>query len=90
MIYKDAYMDSLLNKTIGETIKKYRYQKGMSLKDLSNKLGNKVSRQTISTYETGRSKIRISMFVDICKALDIDPSETLEEISMRYFRNAKL
>lgn len=90
MIYKDSYMDSLLNKIIGETLKKYREQKGYSLEELSNKINNKVSRQTLSTYEFGRSKIKISMFVDICNALDVNPSEVLEEISMKYFKNAKL
>ena len=90
VIYKDSYMDSLLNKIIGETLKKYREQKGYSLEELSNKINNKVSRQTLSTYEFGRSKIKISMFVDICNALDVNPSEVLEEISMKYFKNAKL
>lgn len=90
MIYKDSYMDSLLNKIIGETLKKYRELKGYSLEELSNKIDNKVSRQTLSTYEFGRSKIRISMFVDICKALDVEPNDMLEEISMKYFKNAKL
>ena len=83
-------MDSLLNKIIGETLKKYRELKGYSLEELSNKIGNKVSRQTLSTYEFGRSKIKISMFVDICKALDVEPNDMLEEISMKYFKNAKL
>lgn len=90
MIHKDIYMDSLLNKIIGETIKKYREQKGYSLEELSNRINNKVSRQTLSTYETGRSKIKISMFTDICNALGLNPSEVLEEISIRYFRNAKM
>lgn len=90
MIYKDSYMDSLLNKIIGETLKKYRELKGYSLEELSNKIDNKVSRQTLSTYEFGRSKIKISMFVDICKALDVEPNDMLEEISMKYFKNAKL
>lgn len=83
-------MDSLLNKIIGETLKKYRELKGYSLEELSNKIDNKVSRQTLSTYEFGRSKIKISMFVDICKALDVEPNDMLEEISMKYFKNAKL
>lgn len=90
MIYKDLYMDSLLNKIIGETLKKYRELKGYSLEELSNRIDNKVSRQTLSTYEFGRSKIKISMFVDICKALDVKPNDMLEEISMKYFKNAKL
>ena len=90
MLYKDRYMDSMLNKIIGDTLKKYREEKNLSLEQLSNKLNNKVSRQTLSTYENGRSKLKISMFFDICKALQVDPNEVFEEINMKYFKNAKL
>ena len=90
MIHKDAYMDSLLNKIIGDTLKKYREQSKISLEELSNRINNKVSRQTLSTYELGRSKIKISMFIDICNALGVSPNELVEEISMKYFKNAKM
>lgn len=90
MIHKDAYMDSLLNKIIGETLKKYREKNKISLEELSNRINNKVSRQTLSTYELGRSKIKISMFVDICNALGVSPNDLVEEISMKYFKNAKM
>lgn len=90
MIHKDAYMDSLLNKIIGETLKRYREERGLTLEELGNKLNDKVSRQTLSTYETGRSKIKTQRFIDICKALNIDPAEVLEEINIRYLKNSKL
>lgn len=90
MIYKDRYMDSMLNKIIGDTLKKYRESKNMTLEQLSNKLNNKVSRQTLSTYETGRSKIKISMYLAICEVLQLDPSEVFDEINIKYFRNSKL
>lgn len=90
MIYKDRYMDSLLNKTIGEVLKKKREEKNMSLEQLSNKINNCVSRQTLSTYESGRSKIRIDMFIKICEALQLDPNEVYDEISMQFFKRAKL
>lgn len=90
MIHKDAYMDSLLNKIIGETLKKYREKNKISLEELSKRINNKVSRQTLSTYELGRSKIKISMFVDICNALGVSPNDLVEEISMKYFKNAKM
>lgn len=89
MIYKDRYMDSLLNKIIGETLKKEREKKNLSLEQLAEKL-NKVSRQTLSTYETGRSKIRIDMFIDICHVLGINPNELFDEINIKYIKNAKL
>lgn len=90
MIYKDRYMDSLLNKIIGEEIKKARESKNWSLEELASKLKTKISRQTLSTYETGRSKIKISTFLEICEVLGIEPSELFDEINMKYFKNAKL
>lgn len=90
MIHKDAYMDSLLNKIIGETLKKYREKNNLSLEELSNKIGNKVSRQTLSTYETGRSKIKTSMFIDICNALGVNADDLLEEINIKYIKHSKL
>ena len=89
MIHKDRYMDSLLNKIIGESLKKARENKGMSLEQLADRL-NRVSRQTLSTYETGRSKIRIDMFLDICHVLGINANELFDEINIRYIKNAKL
>ena len=90
MIHKDSYMDSPLNKIIGEELKKIREQAGLSLEELSNKIGNKVSRQTLSTYESGRSKIKIDMFIEICKATGANPNEVYENINIRYFKNAKI
>ena len=90
MIHKDSYMDSPLNKIIGEELKKIREQAGLTLEELSNKIGNKVSRQTLSTYESGRSKIKIDMFIEICNATGSNPNEVYENINIRYFKNAKL
>lgn len=90
MIHKDIYMDSLLNKIIGEELKKIRENAGLSLEELANKIKNVVSRQTLSTYESGRSKIRIDMFLLICNAVGQNPSDVYENINIRYFKNAKL
>lgn len=88
MIYKDSYMDSTLNKIIGEALKKEREKANLTLEQLANKLP--VSRQTLSTYETGRSKIKISMFIDICNVLGVDPKELFDEINLKYYKNAKI
>lgn len=90
MIYKDIYIDSSFNKIVGLQLKKIREDNNVSLEELSNKLNNKLSRQTLSTYETGRSKIKVSVFIDICNALGYNPEEVFDEINMKYFKNAKL
>lgn len=90
MIYKDIYIDSSFNKIVGLQLKKIREDNNVSLEELSNKLNNKLSRQTLSTYETGRSKIKVSVFIDICNALGYSPDEVFEEINIRYLKSAKL
>ena len=88
MLYKDRYMDSLFNQTLGEVLKKKREERNLSLEQLANRLDNEVSRQTLSTYESGRSKIRIDMFLKVCKALNYDPNETYDEVTMLFFKKS--
>lgn len=88
MLYKDRYMDSLFNQTLGEVLKKKREERNLSLEQLANRLDNEVSRQTLSTYESGRSKIRIDMFLKVCKALNYDPNEIYDEVTMLFFKKS--
>ena len=88
MLYKDRYMDSLFNQTLGEVLKKKREERNLSLEQLANRLENEVSRQTLSTYESGRSKIRIDMFLKVCKALNYDPNEIYDEVTMLFFKKS--
>ena len=90
MIHKDSYIDSDFNRTVGNMLKKAREDKGLSLEELASKIDNKVSRQTLSTYENGRSKIKLSIFLEICKALNLNPEEFFDDINLKYYKNAKL
>lgn len=90
MIHKDSYVDSEFNRIVGLELKRIREQHNLSLEELSNRLKNKVSRQTLSTYEFGRSKIKISTFIEICEALGLNPVEVFDEINLRYLKSAKL
>lgn len=90
MIHKDSYIDSDFNKTVGIVLKQIREKQGLTLEELSSKMKNPVSRQTLSTYEFGRSKIKLNVFIDICETLGLNPGEVFEEINMKYFKNAKL
>lgn len=86
----DDYIDSVFNNTVGSVLKKEREKQNMSLEELAKKINYKVKRQTLFYYETGRSKIKVTTFIEICNALHLDPDEVFEEINMRYLKNSNL
>ena len=90
MINGNDYVDASFNSTVGSVLKKEREKQNISLEELSKKIGHKVKRQTLFYYETGRSKIKISTFIDICNALHLEPEDVFDEINMKYFKNSKL
>ena len=55
---------------IGKNIRSLREQKGMTQEELGERLF--VTRQTISNYETGRSRPDVEMLVKIAQALETD------------------
>lgn len=60
---------------IGKNIKALRQAKGLTQDDLAEKLF--VTRQTVSNYETGRSRPDVDMLVTIAQALGTDPNTVL-------------
>ena len=86
----NKYIDSQLNEILGRALRIEREKQGLSLEDLSKKLGGKIKRQNLAYYETARSRLKLSKFIMICEALQLDPAEVFDEINMKYFKNAKL
>ena len=82
----DELLDKEFNRIVGEVLKKKRERKGYSLQELSNKINNKVSRQTLNKYENNLSNIRNGVFISICQALGESPADIFEEISLRYMK----
>ncbi len=82
------YMDIVLNKIIGNYIRKERENKKLTLEQLANKSG--VSKQNIYYYEIARNRIKVEKFVKICNALDLDPGHTLDLINLEYIKNSKI
>lgn len=89
MVYDDKLVDTEFNKVIGQTLKEKRIERGWSLLELSRKLNNKVSRQTLFHYENGETKIRRNIFIDLCKVYVISPDALLDEIIIKYMRKEK-
>lgn len=57
--------------TIGENIQFYRKEKGLSQKELAEKIGK--STGTIQQYELNKREPKFDFVCDIAKALDVEP-----------------
>ena len=86
----DKYIDTNFNLVVGNVLKKKREEKNISLEELSAKINFKVKRQALFYYETGRSKIKVNTFIDICNALNLNPNDIFDEINIKYIKNATL
>lgn len=60
---------------IGSRIRKYREEKGISQKELAQMLGIKNSR--VSNWEQGLNRPDADILADICRVLQVSPSELL-------------
>ena len=89
MISSEDYIDSSFNNTVGSVLKKEREKQNVSVEELARKINYKVKRQTLFYYETGRSKIKVSTFIDICNALHLNPEDVYDEINMMYLKNSR-
>ncbi len=69
---------------IGKNIKQLRQQKNMTQDELAEKLF--VTRQTVSNYETGKSRPDIEMLTRIAETLETDPNTVLYGIPQRVNR----
>jgi Zn-dependent peptidase ImmA (M78 family)/transcriptional regulator with XRE-family HTH domain len=79
-----------MNQLFAERLKSARMMNGLSLKELSDKLENRVSRQAIHKYENGEVMPDSEMLNFLCEALGVRPDyftrETLVELSSISFR----
>lgn len=61
---------------IGARIRKYREDRGISQKELAGMLG--ISNNRVSNWEQGINRPDADILADICKALNVSPSELLD------------
>lgn len=61
---------------IGNRIRKYRENRGLNQKELAQLIG--VSNSRVSNWEQGINRPDADILVDICKALNVSPSELLD------------
>jgi len=61
---------------IGMRIRKYREKSGLSQKELAEKIN--VSNSRISNWEQGINRPDADILADLCRALNVSPSELLD------------
>ncbi len=73
---------------IGKFIKERRKSKNLTQSQLSEKLG--VSNRTVSKWKNGNSMPDYSLFMDLCKELDITANELLEGEKLSHENYSKI
>jgi Zn-dependent peptidase ImmA (M78 family)/DNA-binding XRE family transcriptional regulator len=71
-----------MNQLFAERLKSARMMNGLSLQDLSDKLGKKVTRQALHKYEKGKVLPDSEMLGLLCDALDVRPDFFTREITI--------
>lgn len=85
---KQDYIDILLNKIIGNFLRREREKQSLTLEQLAKKSG--ISKQNIYYYEIARNRIKLEKFIKICKALNLDTSASLDLINIEYIKKASI
>ena len=79
-----------MNQLFAERFKSARLMNGFSLQDLSDKLGNKITRQALHRYEKGEVIPDSEMLGHLCEALNVRSDyftrETIVELGVINFR----
>lgn len=66
----------MLKYEIGKRIRQYREERGMSQKELADKIG--VSNSRVSNWEQGINRPDADILADLCRVLKVSPSELLD------------
>ena len=61
---------------IGNRIRKYRELRGMSQKELAEKIG--ISNSRVSNWEQGINRQDADILAELCRVLSVSPSELLD------------
>ena len=83
-LYGDSeLLDTFLNKSAGEVLKELRKERKLSLAEVESRT-DMFSKQTLSKYELGKSKIRMNTFFELARIYNIEPKDLYDKINMRY------
>lgn len=76
-------LDTFLNQSAGEVIRELRIEKGLSLNNVADKT-TMFTKQTLSKYELGKSKLRMNVFFELARIYNIEPKDLYNKINIRY------
>lgn len=76
-------LDTFLNQSAGEVIRELRIEKGLSLSNVADKT-TMFTKQTLSKYELGKSKLRMNIFFELARIYNIEPKDLYNKINIRY------
>ncbi|RKN77175.1 XRE family transcriptional regulator [Paenibacillus ginsengarvi] len=74
----------IIKQIIGKTLKAIRIKQSLSQEDLAHECG--VDRSYISMIEVGRNEPSVSKIFDLCRGLNIKPSEFIKLVEVEYQR----
>ncbi len=77
MAVEDIYYD------VAAVIRELRIKKGMSQQELGEAVGYKGA-STLASFENGRMRIPMHIFLALCRALDADPVQMWADIIKSY------
>lgn len=72
---KEDNLDNSLYITTSKILRELRRNKNLSLEELADKMDIQITRQALHKYEMGQSRITVSTFNSICKALGESPND---------------
>lgn len=78
-------IDDIFNIITGKILKKHRLEKKYSLEEVAKKMKTDITRQSLFKYENGKARIKVSTFIDICYALNLEPENVYKEINEQSF-----
>lgn len=69
---------------LGQTLKEKRMKKNLSLEQVAKKMN--ITRQAIFRYEKAEVSMKNSTFQKYCYAINEEPTDVYEEVSLKYMR----
>lgn len=78
-------IDEIFTIATGQILKKYRKEKKYSLEDVTKKMKNNITRQSLFKYEKGIARMKLDIFIDICNVLNLSPADIFKEINEQAF-----
>ncbi|WP_055109477.1 helix-turn-helix domain-containing protein [Paenibacillus ihumii] len=75
---------SIIKQIIGKTVKAIRIKQGLSQEDLAHECD--VDRSYISMIEVGRNEPSVTKIFELCKGLQIKPSDFFKLVENEYIK----